>query len=327
MAQRLIPILVFLVVLTLGSAVLLYRGWRRRALEERLYGKGPANPYGGFGGAGNAGNGGADYYAGGGGGGGAMAVEPASRFVSTVEQIGRAVSSDKPETGLRERLAQAGYYHDSAPTIYVGAQLMLGLIALTLGGALAFSFDMALMFRACIIVAFLAIFALLPNIFVTIKRRRRTAEVRGTLPDAIDLLEICVSSGMGMDTAWNAVCDEFRGVSPILADEMALSNLEMHLGAPRADAMRNMAKRTGVEDINSMVATLVQSERFGTSISQALRTYADAMRTERSQRAEEKAEKLAVLLLFPMVMFIFPCMFIVILGPAGVKIREMFAGT
>jgi tight adherence protein C len=327
MAQRLIPILVFLCVIMIGGAVLLYRGWRRRVLEERLYGKGqPGGPFGGFGGAGAMGAGGvggddARYY---GGGAGAMTLEQNSRFVNTVEQIGRAVSANKPEEGLRERLAQAGYYHDSAPTIYVGAQLMLGLIALTLGGGLAFSFDMALVFRACIMVAFLALFALLPNIFVSLRCRRRSAEVRGTLPDAIDLLEICVSSGMGMDTAWNAVCDEFRGVSPILADEMALSNLEMHLGAPRADAMRNMAKRTGVDDINSMVATLVQSERFGTSISQALRTYADAMRAERSQRAEEKAEKLAVLLLFPMVMFIFPCMFIVILGPAGIKIREMF---
>ena len=322
MAQRLIPILVFLCVITVGGAVLLYRGWRRRVLEERLYGKPPPLPFGGgFGGAA------AQQYYGGGGGAGAMALEPQSRFVNTVEQIGRAVSANKPaEDGLREQLAQAGYYHDSAPTIYVGAQLMLGLIALTLGGALAFSFDIALVFRACIVVAILAIFALLPNIYVTLRRRKRTAEVRGTLPDAIDLLEICVSSGMGMDTAWNAVCDEFRGVSPILADEMALSNLEMHLGAPRADAMRNMAKRTGVDDINSMVATLVQSERFGTSISQALRTYADAMRAERSQRAEEKAEKLAVLLLFPMVMFIFPCMFIVILGPAGIKIKDMFAG-
>ena len=324
MAQRLIPILVFLCVITLGGAVLLYRGWRRRVLEERLYGNGQPGQFGGFGGAGAAGNAAMNqYYT----GGGAMALEPQSRLVNTVEQIGRAVSSDKPEQGLRQELAQAGFYHDSAPTIYVGAQLMLGLVALTLGGALAFSFDIALMFRACIMVAFLAIFALLPNIYVKLRRRRRSAEVRGTLPDAIDLLEICVSSGMGMDTAWNAVCDEFRGVSPILADEMALSNLEMHLGAARADAMRNMAKRTGVEDINSMVATLVQSERFGTSISQALRTYADAMRAERSQRAEEKAEKLAVLLLFPMVMFIFPCMFIVILGPAGIKIREMFTSS
>jgi tight adherence protein C len=205
--------------------------------------------------------------------------------------------------------------------------MILGLLALSIGGAVAFSFEMSLIMRACVIVASLAGFALLPNVLVTIRKKRRTADVRSHLPDAIDLLEICVSSGMGLDTAWNAVCDEFRGVSTVLADEMALSNLEMHLGAPRADAMRNMARRTGVEDIGSMVATLVQSEKFGTSVSQALRTYADAMRTERSQRAEEAAEKLAVLLLFPMVMFIFPCMFIVILGPAGVKIREMFAGT
>src|SRR5687767_7461989 len=130
MAQRLIPILVFLVVLTIGGAVLLYRGWRRRALEERLYGKGPANPFGGFGGAGNVGGGGAGNQD------GAMSVEPAARFVNSVEQIGRAVSSAKPASDLREQLAQAGYYHDSAPTIYVGAQLMLVLIALTLGGAL-----------------------------------------------------------------------------------------------------------------------------------------------------------------------------------------------
>jgi tight adherence protein C len=321
MAQRLIPVLVFFVVLTLGSAVLVYRGWRRRSLEERLYGKEPViGPFGGPGGGGMGGGVGT-------GAGGTMAYEQGSRFVSTVEQIGRAVSSGKPEAGLREWLAQAGYYHDAAPTIYVGTQLILGLLALTLGGATAFSFELSLMIRACIIIAVVAFFALLPNILVTLRKRRRTANVRSHLPDAIDLLEICVSSGMGLDTAWNAVCEEFRGVSPILADEMALSNLEMHLGAQRADAMRNMAKRTGVEDISSMVATLVQSEKFGTSVSQALRTYADAMRSERSQRAEEAAEKLAVMLLFPMVMFIFPCMFIVILGPAGVKIREMFAGT
>jgi tight adherence protein C len=106
---------------------------------------------------------------------------------------------------------------------------------------------------------------------------------------------------------------------------MALATLEMHLGAPRAQALRNMARRTGVDDITSLVATLVQSERFGTSVSQALRTYAEALRTERSQRAEEQAEKLAVKLLFPMLLFIFPCIGVVILGPAGIKIAAMFA--
>lgn len=331
MAQRLIPVLVFLCVLLIGGAVLLVRGWRRRMLENRLYGNGSSRPLndGGFGGYGGGAQ--QQYPAGGGGAGyqygsGAAAMQPQSSFVSTVEQIGRAVSQGKPEAGLREWLAQAGYYEDSAPTIYMGAQLVLGLLALMFGAAAAFSFELTLVIRACIVVAFLAAFALMPNFWVSMRRRKRTADVRGHLPDAIDLLEICVSSGMGLDQAWNAVCDEFRGVSPVLADEMALSNLEMHLGAPRADAMRNMAKRTGCDDISSLVATLVQSERFGTSVSQALRTYADAMRAERSARAEESAEKLAVYLLFPMVLFIFPCMFIVILGPAGVRIREMFMG-
>jgi tight adherence protein C len=309
MVQRLVPILVFVAVMAIGSCVLLIRGWRRRRLEARMFGEAVAGAVAGV-------SSGAGY-----------ADSSGARFVNTVEQIGRAVSSGKPvEKGLREWLAQAGYYEDSAPTIYVGAQLVLGLLALMIGGAVAFSLSLTLMIRVCIVVAVLAGFALLPNLIVTLRRRRRTAEVRRVLPDAIDLLEICVSSGMGLDMAWNAVCDEFRGVSTVLADEMALSNLEMHLGAPRADAMRNMAKRTGVDDISSLVATLVQSERFGTSVSQALRTYADAMRTERSQRAEEAAEKLAIKLLFPMVIFIFPCMFVVILGPAGIRIQEMFLG-
>lgn len=292
----LIPVLVFFAVMALGGAILVVRGWRRRMLENRLFGERSA---------------------------GADSMQP-TRFANTMEQIGRAVSSGPPESGLRTWLAQAGYYDDSAPMIYVGAQMVLGVLALTAGGAIAFSFELSLLLRLCIVVAFLAALALAPNFFVTLRRRRRTADVRRNLADAIDLLEICVSSGMGLDMAWNSVSDEFRGVSSTLADEMALSNLEMHLGAPRADAMRNMAKRTGVDDISSLVATLVQSERFGTSVSQALRTYADAMRQERSMRAEEQAEKLAIKLLFPMVMFIFPCMFIVILGPAGIRIRETF---
>jgi tight adherence protein C len=307
MTQRLIPILVFFSVMALGGAILVIRNWRRRRLDARLYGE--AQSSGVFGDA---------------GGGGAAVSSP--RFISTVEHIGRAVSAGKTEAGLREWLASAGYYEDSASTIYVGAQLVLGLLALTVGGAGAFSFDLPMLLRICIIVAVLSSFALLPNLVVTLRRRRRTAEVRRNLPDAIDLLEICVSSGMGLDMAWNAVSDEFRGVSGILADEMALSNLEMHLGAQRADALRNMAKRTGVEDLSSLVGTLVQSERFGTSVSQALRTYADAMRTERSQRAEEAAEKLTIKLLFPMVLFIFPCMFIVILCPAGLRMVDMFRG-
>src|SRR5205823_826268 len=183
---RMIPFLVFFAVIALGGAVILVRRWRRRMLEDRLFGIDAElqddndRPFSGGGHAASS-----------------------SSFINTVEQIGRAVSTGKPEAGLREWLAQAGYYDDSAPTIYVGAQLVLGLLALSVGGAVAFSFNFALVMRVCIVVAFLAAFALLPNILVTLRRRRRTGEVRRNLPDAIDLLEICVSSGMGLDMAWN----------------------------------------------------------------------------------------------------------------------------
>ena len=144
------------------------------------------------------------------------------------------------------------------------------------------------------------------------------------LPDALDLLEICISAGMGLDTAWNAVADEVRHVCPTLADEMALANLEMHLGAPRAVALRHMAERTTCEDLSSLVAIMVQSERFGTSIASALQTFAASMRQVRSQRAEEKAEKMAVKLIVPMVAFIFPAVMIVLAGPAGITLSRIF---
>src|SRR5687768_14653857 len=147
MAQRIIPILVFFAVLAVGGAVILWRGWRRRMLEDRIYGRGSNS---------------LDRFPA--GGGGAAAI-PTARWIDTVEQVGRAVANGKPpEAGLREWLAQAGYYEDSATTIYVGAQLCLGLLALAIGGAAAFSFDLSLMIRGCIVVAVLATFCLLPNL-------------------------------------------------------------------------------------------------------------------------------------------------------------------
>ena len=297
----LIPTLVFLAVLTIGGAVLVVRHGRRSVLEARLQGESAfRSPY--------------------------SPSAELNPLTQTLEKVGKTVSSDKPaDPGLREKLAQAGHYGESAPAIYQAAQLLLLLAALVVATPVVLLLQISLLWSVAVVFIAVAVAALLPNLVVTLQRRRRTAEVRQQLPDAIDLLEICVSSGMGLDMAWNAVTDEFRTVSPTLTDEMALVNLEIHLGAARADALRHMAYRTGVNDINSLVATLVQSERFGTSVAQALRTYADAMRLERSQRAEEAAEKLMVKLLFPMVLFIFPVIFIVILGPAGIKIYDMFA--
>jgi tight adherence protein C len=128
---------------------------------------------------------------------------------------------------------------------------------------------------------------------------------------------------MGLDMAWNHVCDEIRSVSHVLSDEMALTVLEINLGAPRTVAMRHMAERTGAEELASLVALLVQSDRFGTSVADSLRTFAVGMREQRSQRAEEQAEKTAVKLLFPLVFFIFPVMLIVMVGPAGITLYRI----
>jgi len=298
-----IPILTFLTVIFIGGAIIVVVGARRRALEARLFGSG--------------GTVGAEFAPIGGVSG--------TKLVDTLKQVGGAVSSTQSSNDqLREKLTHAGFYDPAAPTIFMGAQLLLLIISLPVAGLLVLALRLPMIIGLLVLVVVVAALAMVPNFFVGRRRGSRRREVRTQLPDAIDLLEICVSSGMGLEMAWNAVADDFRGVSSVLADEMSLATLEMHLGAQRAQALRNMARRTGVEDISALVATLVQSERFGTSVSQALRTYADALRAERSSRAEEQAEKLAVKLLFPMVLFIFPVVFIVILGPAVIKIHEMF---
>jgi tight adherence protein C len=231
-----------------------------------------------------------------------------------------------PSPRLREELAKAGYYAGNAAAVYLGLKTLIFLF--TTAGLtsvlLPLGFAPSTTFLAVLACATVLSFG--PNLVVSAKRKARAAEIKRHLPDALDLLEICVSAGMSLDTAWNSVSDEVRGVSPALADEMALTSLQLKLGAARSVAMRRMAERTGVDEVASLVAVLVQSERFGTRISDALRTFAEAMRERRSQNAAEAAEKMAVKLLFPMVLFIFPPMFVVAVGPAGLQIYKMISG-
>jgi len=140
------------------------------------------------------------------------------------------------------------------------------------------------------------------------------------------MLEICVSAGMGLDAAWNNVAEESRKVSPVLADEMELTNLEINLGLGRAIAMRHMAERTNVPDISSLVALLIQAERFGASVVEALKGYAETMRELRRQGAGEEAGKMAVKLIFPMVLFVFPPLLMVMVGPALIGLFQTLGG-
>ncbi len=303
MIEVMIPILTFVAIVALGGAAVSARAVRRQLVAQRIARLGQE----------------------------AVTIqmgEPPNLIARLLMRIGTAVSSKTPSMSLRERLSRAGYHSENAPAIFLGSKIVLMLIGVVvLGVGLLQVTSLMLPLRLMAILWGSGALFAVPNMVVAVHRSKRRGVIRNHLPDAIDLLEICVSAGMGLDMAWNAVAEEIRAVCPTLADEMALANLEIHLGAPRATAMRHMADRTGADDIASLVSVLVQSERFGTSIADALKAFADSMRELRSQRAEEEAEKMPVKLLFPLVLCLFPAVLIVIAGPAALEwVRIIGAG-
>jgi len=164
----------------------------------------------------------------------------------------------------------------------------------------------------------------LPSLWLRFRVRGRQQRLTLALPDALDLLVICVEAGLGLDQAMLYVSQELRIAHPDLCRELELTNAEVHVGKTRTEALRSLATRTAVEDIKVLVATLVQTERFGTSVAQALRTHSDELRTKRRQRAEELAARTTVKMVAPLVFFIFPALFVVILGPAVISLIRHF---
>jgi tight adherence protein C len=155
----------------------------------------------------------------------------------------------------------------------------------------------------------------------------RQREIFESFPDALDLLIVCVEAGLAIDAALNRVADEMQHRSEALSEELHLVTLELRAGASKETALRNLALRTGVEDVNTLVAMLIQAERFGTSIADSLRVHADMLRTKRRQRAEEAAAKIALKLLFPLIFCIFPSLLLVLLGPAFIQIYRVLLPT
>lgn len=257
--------------------------------------------------------------------GAAPAGEP-SRLLATARGVGEMVAAGAVSRSLQQELAHAGYHGAGAPTIYLGTKVLLLVVGAVLGVAAVMPLELPLPVAAFAVLTLATTLSFVPNVVVASRRARRRETLTKALPDAVDMLEICVSSGMGLDQSWNSVAEEFRRVSPVFSDEMELTNLEIHLGASRATALRHMADRTGVEELTSLVAMLVQSEKFGASIADALGTYAQSMREARSQKAEEAAEKMSVKLLFPMVMFIFPALLVVMMGPALIELVDELGG-
>jgi tight adherence protein C len=167
---------------------------------------------------------------------------------------------------------------------------------------------------------------LLPDMWLSRKVKKRQNTLRKALPDALDLLVVCIEAGLGLDQAFMRVSQELRITHPELCGELDLVNAQIRVGRTRIDAMRELASRTGVDDIKALVAMLIQTDRFGTSVSQSLRVHADDMRMKRRQRAEEAAAKTPVKMVPPLVFFIFPALFVVILGPAVITIYRQFIG-
>jgi tight adherence protein C len=237
--------------------------------------------------------------------------------------IGRAVSPKGISEDLQRKMSRAGWYNPAASAVYIGAKIILLIAAGLFFGLGSTLVPLPLAIKMLAVASFTGLVFFIPNLLLSARISSRTGAIRRHLPDSVDLLEICVSGGMGIDQAWVAVEDQVRPVCSELADEVALTNLEMHLGADRGTAMRHMADRTGAEELNSLVATLVQSERFGTSLTDALRVFTQSMRDLRSQRAQESAEKMAVKMIFPMVLFVFPVILIVAVGPAMITLMDI----
>jgi tight adherence protein C len=182
--------------------------------------------------------------------------------------------------------------------------------------------EMSTMKKSMAILGISAFGFYLPTMILWWIRKSRQLQIFLTLPDALDLMVVCVESGLGLDAAMRKVCDEMQDHAKVLADEIGLANLQLQMGRPRREVLHDLGVRTGVDDVKSLAAILIQADRFGSSIAQALRVQSDSMRTRRKQIAEEKAAKTAVQMIFPLVLFIFPGIFVVLVGPAAINIAN-----
>jgi tight adherence protein C len=224
--------------------------------------------------------------------------------------------------GIRRRLVQAGYWDPEAVRYYLG--IRVGLPAILAGGTLLVG---GLLGGRIAILLFIASWLgalgwIAPQWYVAKRKTRRWREVHMALPDTLDLLVACVEAGMGLNQALARVADEVRHMSGVMSEELAMVNLEIRAGTPRDQALTNLGDRSELEDIRSLVGMLTQSDRFGTSIAQALRVHVDTLRTKRRQAAEEAAAKTTIKLVFPLVFFVFPALFVVILTPAVIQVVE-----
>ena len=249
------------------------------------------------------------------------ATELAQRLASPLHKLVPPSATEAKK--LQKQLMHAGFRSADAPIIYRGIQLvsMAGFPLIVAGvcALLARPLGSALIY---IILAFVVGF-ILPRYFLGRVTKNRQRNLRWGLADALDLMVVSVEAGLGLNAAMMKVASELKDVHPAVAVEFELANLEIRVGRDRDEALRNLAERTGVDDLRSLVAMLIQTDKFGTSIAKGLRVFSDSLRTKRRQRAEQEAQKAAVKLLFPLACFLFPTLFIAILGPAALNLIDV----
>jgi len=236
-------------------------------------------------------------------------------LIALFKRIGEKVPRSPKELGpLRLRLVQAGFRRDEAITIFFGIRVMFAL-------ALFVFFSTSIVARPNMTMALAGLGAgyVLPGMVLARLAKRRAHKIRLSLADALDLLVVSVEAGLGLDQALSRVASELAFAYPQLSEELKLINLELRAGKPRAEALRNLADRTGVDDLSSLVTMLIQTDKFGTSVAQSLRVYSETLRTKRRQRAEEAAAKTGVKMVFPLVFCIFPAIWVVTIGPAAIR--------
>jgi tight adherence protein C len=230
-------------------------------------------------------------------------------------RIGEKMPRSPKEMGtLRLRLVQAGFRRDEALTIFFGIRVLFAVAFF-----LVLSSPILIRPNTLMALGGLALGYVLPGMILARLAKRRAHRIRLSLADALDLLVVSVEAGLGLDQALTRVGTELAFAHPELASELKLINLELRAGKARAEALRNLADRTGVDDLSSLVTMLIQTDKFGTSVAQSLRVYSETLRTKRRQRAEEAAAKTGVKMVFPLVLCIFPSIWIITIGPAAIK--------
>ncbi len=232
--------------------------------------------------------------------------------------------SEEAMTKLREKLSQAGYRQETAMRYFLASKTIVGIgvLVVALLTGVGFGWPAKQLFGAAAFAG--GIGFMLPNLWLSLAKSSRQEKVRNGLPDVLDLMVVTVESGLGLDAAIMKVGEDMQYVHPELSEEMMIAVAEGQMGVPRMEALEKMAKRCGVDEVRALVSTVAQAEKFGTSIAKALRTQADSLRIKRRLKAEERAQKTTVKLMAPLILFIFPSIFVVLAGPAAMKLIAAF---